>query len=67
MIKKAKRGRNVFGKGRDNIRGITTSTIKTIKGYKAKGRTNVLPPTPEGKYGKLVTGKNNKNSAQNVF
>ena len=47
--------------------GITTNTTRIIKGYSANGRTKVPPPIPDGKYGKLVTGKLTKNKTHEIL
>ena len=55
---------SVFGTGFRNNRGKVNNKIKIMSGYTDRGRTNVLPPATPGMYGKLVTGRNIKNAAQ---
>jgi hypothetical protein len=64
---KANNGSKVRGAGFCHRRGNTTIKIKITSGYKASGRTKVLPPNPEGKNGKLVTGKETRKKAQKNF
>jgi hypothetical protein len=45
----ARIGKNVLGIGRLSKRGIVSKITNNDSGYIARGRTNVLPPTPEGK------------------
>jgi hypothetical protein len=64
---KGSNARMVLGSGLTHRLGMTATTNSTNIGYTESGRTNVLPPMPAGKYGKLVMGKQTRNSAQAIF
>ena len=63
----ANKGRKVAGNCRLNKRGRMTIKNMMINGYMARGLTRVLPPIPDGKKGKLVTGKVKKNNPQKIM
>jgi len=64
---KAKMGRNVLGRGRLSRRGMVIRITRTTRGYMESGRTNVFPPIPAGKKGKLVTGSVMNKRPQAIF
>lgn len=58
------RGRKVLGNRLLRSLGTLDRSRRNTIGYNANGLTRVRPPTSAGKYGKLVTGRKMKNSAQ---